>query len=394
MSDVAVMRWFLRLSLVGLALLIAACSSDQVRPPPAELRDFEPRVSLDRLWSRDVGVGSDELLLDLRPALAGDSLYLIDARGRITQVQAETGRVLQTFDTDRDVSAGLAVDSATLYFIDERGLLVALARDSGLPVWEAALSSESVVRPTIAADNVIVQTVDGRISAFGRGDGQKRWEYLSGNQPALSLRGNAIPVVFGDNVLVGLSGGTVISLSLRSGEPQWEARIAIPRGKTELERLVDVDSALVLDRGRLYALSYQGRLVEIDPFDGRILWAVDASSYLDMALDDRYIYLSTPESDLVAYARSGGVEVWRTNELSWRFIGAPVLWQEVLAVSDLEGYVHLLSREDGSMVGRIRPGDEAGIRVPPLVVGESLGVYDNGGDISTWQLRKREVARQ
>lgn len=376
-------RWWL----VALPLMawLVGCGSDDVRPPPAELQPFTPEIRYEQLWSRDVGVGSDGLLLDLRPRVMDGVIYTIDADGLLSAIDAESGKRLWEEDTQRRVSAGLAAAQGLLFFGDPDGVLVAWSIETKQPVWQSILTSEAVVVPVLTEDLVLVLTIDGRISAFGQKDGVRRWDFQSGAEPALTLRGNAVPKVQGGSVIVGLSNGTVIALSTRSGELLWEQRVAVPKGKTELERLVDIDSALLLDEGRLFAVAYQGRLMELDPYDGKPAWAVEASSYSDMALGLRHLFLSSPEGQVQAYDRDGGSRRWSSEALAYRGLGAPVVWGGEVLVADFEGYLHALSQQDGRLVGRFRPGDDAGIRVPPMLVGDHLVVYDNAGSLSAWR---------
>lgn len=370
---------------VSLLLLLAACSSDDARPPPAELQTIKPEITLDRAWWFDVGGGSAEQILDLRPLFLDGTLYVVDAEGLVTAIEPVEGERLWKSDLDRPITAGIAGSQGLLFMAEETGKVFAFDTVSKTVLWEAGLTSESVVKPLTVNDVVIVQTIDGRVTAFGQKDGIKRWEYANTTEPSLSLRGDAVPLLFKDAVIIGLSNGMVVSLSVRTGEVQWEQRVAEPKGRTELERLIDVDSAIFVVDNRLFAVAYQGRLVELDPYSGAVVWATDASSYSDLSVGYNSLFITTPEGEVVAFKRDGGAKVWSNNDLSYRYLGAPVAWQSYVLVPDFEGYIHVLNQTDGRIVGRFRPGNDDGIRVPAFVANDLIYIYSNDGTLSAWR---------
>lgn len=370
---------------VLLALLLAACSADDARPPPAELQSIKPEVTLERAWWFDVGVGSAEQILDLRPVFMDGVLYVVDAEGLVTALEPVEGERLWKEDLERSITAGLAANQGLLFLVEEAGKIMAFDTATREIIWEAALTSESVVRPLTVGDSVVVQTIDGRVTALGQKDGVKRWEYLNTTEPSLSLRGDAVPLLFKDSIIAGLSNGTVVSLSVRSGELQWEQRVAEAKGRTELERLIDVDSAIFMVDNRLFAVAYQGRLVELDPFSGTVVWATEASSYSDLSVGYNALFITTPAGEVAAFKRDGGARVWSNNELAYRYLGAPVVWQSYVVLPDFEGYMHVLNQTDGRIVGRFRPGDEDGIRVPAFVANDLIYIYSNDGTLSAWR---------
>lgn len=379
------LKFLLAFVFLGLLAVLQGCSDDDVRPPPAELQSITPEIELERLWRLNAGVGSDGQILDLRPVFLDGVLYVVDAEGLITAVEPLEGDRLWEWESDRYITAGLAGADNLLFMAEEDGKLLAFDILTQAIVWEVQLSSESVVKPVLAKDVVVVQTIDGRLTAFGRKDGQKRWEYVSAAEPALTLRGNAVPVEFENTIIAGLSNGTVVSLSALTGELLWEQRVALPKGRTELERLIDIDSALLMADGRLFAVAFQGRLVELDPFNGAVLWAVDTSSYADLGLGYNAVYLSTPDGDVRAFKRDGGARVWVNSELSYRYLGAVLAWDAYILLPDFEGYMHVLTQAEGRIVGRFRPGSDEGIRVPAFVVDDIIYIYTNDGTLSAWR---------
>src|SRR5690606_26603123 len=125
---------------------------------------------------------------------------------------------------------------------------------------------------------VALQTVDGKLVALDAATGQQRWIYET-TIPALTLRGSSKPVFASNTVLAGFANGMVAAVNVNNGFLLWEERVAIPQGRYDIERVIDVDGDLLLAGNTLFASSYQGNLMAFDVQSGKITWVMDASSY-------------------------------------------------------------------------------------------------------------------
>jgi len=362
---------------------LAACDKDKKVDPPAELVDLKATLAVDRLWSADVGGGGEKLRLALGLAEEGGTLFAASRDGEVRAFDAATGRGRWKTDTKLELSAGPAAGSGLVVVGTNGGRVVALDASNGRPRWQTQLSGEVLATPLVAGDRVIVRTVDGRLRALANGDGKELWA-VEDLVPRLTLRGTSPPALAGDTVLGGFDSGKVMAVALDSGEIVWQAQVSSPRGRSELERLADVDAAMRVSGGDAYAVGYQGRVAMLALDSGQIWWARDLSSYRGLDLDADQLYVATSDGDVVALRRRDGSIAWQQQGLKRRGLSTPTVFGEAVIVGDFDGYLHWLDRGSGRFVARERPG-RARISRAPLVVGDRVVVIDDDGGITAYR---------
>lgn len=366
----------------SLSLLIA-CSSEELNPP-SELESFIATVKLQRLWKTSVGDGDDDLKLSLRPVVAGDKIYTIDVDGLLSALDVDSGKLLWERELEERVSGGLAVDQLAIYYTTFQGQLVSIDRESGNPRWRRTLVSEAISPPASNGRSVVVQSIDGRLTAFDASEGLQRWRYDSAGS-ILSLRGTPSPLINDNAVITSFSNGEMLAFQLSTGSVLWKAVVGHPQGRTELERLVDPDGQPVSDEGRVYAIAYQGNMVCLDARTGTEIWSKPLSSFNGLSVGIKHAYASLEDGSIVAVNKSNSNEIWRNEKLKYRRLTSPVLFDGFLAVSDFEGYLHLLDTATGEFAARVRP-DSDGVMGDVLISGERMFVYTRSGDLLAYQL--------
>ena len=367
-------------AVLALAVLAVGCSSNSKKElPPNDLPDIQEEVRLDKQWSVSVGDGQGELYNLLTPAADGDRLYAASADGEVVAVDRLTGDKFWETDLDLPVSGGVGAGYGLVMLGTLKGEVIALDASSGEEKWRARVTSEVLSAPATNGDVVVVQTQDDRLIAFDAATGAQRWIYE--NTPAvLTLRGTSSPVMTNRLVMAGLSSGKVLALDASRGIPVWEQRVAVPQGRSELERVVDIDGNLLLSGGNLYVVSYQGKVAAIDAESGRPLWNSDASSYVGLAQGFGSVYVSLANGAVESIDERSNTALWSNDALLRRQLSAPEVFSSYVAVGDFEGYLHLLSQVDGHFVGREKI-DGDGVRVRPLVIGDWIYAYGNSGKL-------------
>ena len=380
------MKMLSRCLILGLsAAVMVGCSSSKKELPPAELEKFSAEVELDRIWKRNVGVGQGDLYNNLTPALDGLTLYAADAKGRVVALERETGKEKWEVKLKEPLSGAVGAGGGLVLVGTLDGQVITLDEADGSEKWRAQVSSEVLAAPQTNGDVVVVQTQDDKLVGLDISNGERRWIYES-TLPVLTVRGHSEPVVDVRQVFAGLASGKVVALSAETGIPMWEQRIAQPTGRSELERMVDIDGRLLLDDQTLYVVSYQGNVAALDAQSGRPLWQHAASSYVGPGAGFGSVYISEADGTVQALDAGSATELWSTEALARRQLTAPVAFSNFVAVGDFEGYLHLLGQTDGRMAGRVRV-DGDGLRAAPLTVGDLLFVYGNSGDLAAYKLK-------
>lgn len=367
------------LFLLSLAWL-AACGEKDALLAPAPLPAFEPAAKIVRLWSVDTGAGAAVVGLRLAPAVTGDAVYVVDARGRVSARARADGHELWRRNTGEAFSAGPVAGYGQLFAGTREGELVAMSATDGTVVWRAQLTGEVLAPPALDGDAVIVKSADGRVTLFDRASGAVRWVY-DGGLPPLTLRASSRPLLLPDAAIVGLSSGVLVALERAGGQVIWERRVAEPAGKSELDRLVDIAGDFLLVGDRLHAASYQGSIVAMDLRSGQFEWQQPVSTFQPLAAGDGNIYVVDADSHIVAYRASDGVVVWRLESLRGRQVAGAAVTGSWLLVGDYQGWLHVIRQTDGMIVARLRV-DRAGIAAVPVVDESTVFVLGQGGRLA------------
>lgn len=348
--------------------------------PPAELTEYKPEIEAEEIWKETVGEGSGKRHLKLVPAVSARSVVVADHEGVVQAFNPENGDEQWETETEMHLSAGPGIGEKVIVFASSQADVIALNPSSGQVQWKTKVTSEVLAAPLIAEGLVIIRTTDGRIVALDETDGRRRWSYER-SVPVLSLRGTSAPVVTGDTLISGFDNGKLLALRLQDGKQVWEASIAMPKGRSEVERLVDLDADPVLGDGVLYVASYQGGVSAVSVQNGEVTWRnPDVSVYSSLHKDRRYLYVSDASSDVWQLDQGNGASLWKQKDLHQRKLTAAVPYGNYVVVGDYEGYVHWLSVSDGRQLGRVKVSSEP-IVVPPVVKDDKVYVYSKDGKL-------------
>ena len=385
------MKQFKTLTTVLLcASLVSGCSwfggdEDDAAIQPAELVKFKQEVSVKRQWSTSVGSGNTDHRNSLRPALSENVVFAGDHEGRVTALSVSTGKRLWQADLDAPVSGGVGYGAGMVMVGTIEGVVYALDANDGQLLWTGQVSSEVLTDPKSNGEVVVVKTIDNRLFALNASTGEELWQH-DDDAPILSVRGTSAPIVTNNMVLSGFDSGKMIAFNPANGSLIWESRLALPQGRTELERMVDIDGDPLLVGDVIYAVTYQGRLGALSRGTGRSLWFQDSSSHHAAAHSAGQVYVTEAEDTVRAFQAGSGQEIWSNEGLFLRQVTGPAKLAGTVAVVDAEGYLHLLDPVDGHFVGRTKIGG-GGVSSPLLSTGNSLIVQSNNGSVSAYKIQ-------
>lgn len=355
--------------------------------PPAKLVTFAPGLTVQILWSKNVGSGSDKQYIKLAPVVEGDKVFAADRKGRVSAYAAANGQLLWETQTKARISGGPGSGEGLVLVGTSEGEVIALNAGTGEIAWRSQLSSEILAPPRALQGVVVARTVDGKLFGLDAKGGARIWVYEQ-SVPALTLRGTSAPLLIGDKVIVGFASSKLAAITLNEGKLLWEASVAEPRGRSELERLVDISGELQVADDTVYVVSFQGRVAAVELESGRVLWARNMSSNAGIGVGGNNLYVTDDQSHVWALDRRDGGTLWKQDKLQSRSVTAPAVQGDYVVVGDFEGYLHWMSHEDGSFVARQRIDDDGIIAAPVAAADNTLYVNGKGGKLAALRTGK------
>ncbi|MGB0459201.1 MAG: outer membrane protein assembly factor BamB [Porticoccaceae bacterium] len=368
--------------------LISGCSvfsaKDEIEP--AKLEDFDQKVELSRVWLAKPTSSNNSYWSKLNMAVNEQTLFAADHSGTVVALEVDTGRQQWSVNLDLPISGGLGYGDQKVALGTIEGQVYTLNAQDGSVLWSSSVSSEVLSTPSVNSDIVVAQSIDNRIYAFDAETGEELWQHDAG-APILSVRGNSSSMILNNMVIAAFDNGKLTAFNSENGSLIWETRLAVPKGRTELERMIDIDGEPILVGDIIYSVSYQGRLGALTRGTGRNLWFQDSSSHHSPAYSDGKLFVTEANNHSVkAYKAGNGQLLWNNDQLAYRELNGPATFVNTIAVADAEGYLHLLDTETGVFVGRAKV-DGSGVSAPLLVVGETLLVQSNNGSVSAFKIQ-------
>ncbi|MDH5471232.1 MAG: outer membrane protein assembly factor BamB [Gammaproteobacteria bacterium] len=376
------MKLRLLLLLVPFVLLNSCGSEEDNSEPPSELVDFESSVEIKKLWDVSVGGGVGQHYLKLYPLMLSDRLIVTDRNGSVQAINLDNGHELWSVDLDVVISGGVGGNEKYHAVSSRDGEVILIDADKGKIKWRANVSSEVLVPAEIVADKLIVRTVDGKIIALSLTAGEEQWVFKR-DIPALSLRGSSRLLTIDNKIFAGLDSGRLVALD-NNGNSLFDAAVEIPRGKSELERIIDIDGDSVFSNNVLYVASFQGSVIALDVRRGQLIWKRKLSTYTGVDISGSSLFSSDERDHLWALDRNNGATLWKMEKLAARRLTKPSVIMDAIVVGDYAGYLHFVSQYDGHFLARVDT-DTSGFIVPPLIRGDRLYVLSSDGELSAYQ---------
>ncbi len=352
---------------------------------PAELTDFTASATVSKLWSVQAGKGEQRLGVRQRPAVADGRVYAAAVEGGVRAFDLHTGKSVWHYESELPLSGGPGAGEGLVVIGSLEGDVIALDAATGAEKWKAKVSNEVIAAPAVGNGMVFVHANDGRVSAFDAATGERRW-FWTKELPVLTVRGNAAPTVGPGYLFVGNDDGTVTALSMSDGSELWSQAVGQAEGRSELERMSDVDGSAILDGSTLYATSYKKQTLAIDAPSGRPLWTKDNGGVGGLGLGSDRLVVSDPGGTVWALDRSTGAAMWQQAALVRRNLSAPAVQGDYAVVGDFDGYLHWLKLSDGTLAARERVGGES-VLAQPVVVDGILIAQNTDGELTAFQVK-------
>jgi len=355
---------------------------------PAELVEFQATVQPRKAWSVSVGEGEGRVGARQTPAIADGRVFAAAADGSVVALDLHSGAPVWRFAADKKsglrLAGGPGVGEGLVVVGGLGGEVIALDASDGTERWRGQVSSEVIVAPLVAQGHVFVRSNDGRITTFDAGSGERRW-FTEHELPTLTVRGNA-PLAHGPGILFsGNDDGTLSALAMQDGRLLWQHAVGLAEGRSELDRMADVDSAPLIDGVMLFASSFKNSTIAIDGPSGRPMWQSEHGGIGGMAVSPYGLLVSTPAGSVYLLDRNGGAALWSQPALARRSLTGPAVQGDYAVVGDFDGYLHWLRLTDGEMAARIRAGRKP-IKGQPQVADGILLVQTVDGELTAFRL--------
>jgi outer membrane protein assembly factor BamB len=360
-----------------LLALVAACSKDKDPDRPVKLVAFPETVKIQKVWSDKVGGTKMPLRLGLALDIEGDTVYAAGEQGEIAAFDLHNGHHQWQTRTKLPLGGAVGFGDGKVVVGSTDGDVVTLDAHSGKQLWSTNVAAEILAAPAVSARMVLVRGVDGKLHGLSMADGHELWAQQQ-TVPKLSLRGMASPTIVGEVAVTGFDNGRVVASSLTDGASVWETKMQLPSGKTDIDRLVDIDTRAQVMGNDVYVVGFQGKVAMMALDSGQIWWSHDTSSYRGVAVDDDNVYVSTADGEVLALKRRTGVEVWRQKALAHRGLSGPAVADDAIVVADYQGYVHWLAKSSGALIGRVRAGKVRYSNAPAYADGVVVLLNDRG----------------
>lgn len=383
--------------LVAAAFSLAGCSvfgDDEITYK--ELQPFTPSANASVSWSASAGDGVDEYFSRLNPVVVDDLVIVADRKGLVMAYHRETQKRVWQKNLQSEyavkgegwfagheslrISGGLSAYQGQVALGTENGEVFMLNANDGSVAWHTEVNAEIVSDPAMDASFVVVAASNGELIGLNAENGEEQWR-ITTDVPALSLRGTSAPAIASGGAIFGTANGKLTVVVLNNGQQVWEARLAVPKGATELQRLVDVDAAPIVRGDLIYTIAYNGQLAAVEVRTGRIAWQREYSSYHNLSMFGRIIYATDSEDRVYAIDANGGIEQWVNTDFEGRGLTAPVYYQGQIVVGDKFGYLHFIDAKSGMISARLEL--ESDVYVAPVVADDELYVQTRDGRLLT-----------
>ncbi|HEV2269783.1 MAG TPA: outer membrane protein assembly factor BamB [Steroidobacteraceae bacterium] len=371
-------------ALLAALCLLAACSKNKNPEQPAKLAPLKATMHVEHIWSASVSDrGAKKLRLGLGLAVDGSRVFASGHRGEVAAFDLGTGHRLWRTNTKLPLGGGPAVRGNMVVVGASDGHVVALNAADGKVLWTVLINGAVISAPAISDNVIAVRSVDGKLRGLSPTDGHELWE-AEQDVPSLSVRGTSTPVIVGDLIICGFDNGKVLAVNAGDGSQVWLATVAAPHGRTEIQRLADVDGPVDVSGKDVYAVGYHGNVTMLALDSGQTWWSHKASSYRALTMSNGVVYMSTADGQIVALNPSNGAVIWSQPALKYRGLTAVAVDDDAVVTADFQGYVHFLDKRTGAFVARERDG-KLRVSNEPIAEGNEVVVINDGGRISAYR---------
>ena len=388
--------------LLNIFFIVGGCSFlGKEKIKPRSLLPFEKTVVVEKAWDFDNknGVGAGDISLVTVPSVLGENVIIPARNGVVTILKLATGQIEERIELGLQSLSQIGVevdeDSYNFAFVSADGRLTFFNSNNKV-LWSTQLNGIVRMAPKMGDLGVIVRQEDNKVLAYDKVGGKLLWSISKRTMP-LILHAQSDMRFVGDedtglttnkkNLAVNLAGGELIFLNSKTGSFLWEKRLAFPKGQNEVERIVDLLGAPFLDNQEICTSVYQTKLVCVDKGTGDVAWEYPEKILSPGFFKFPFVATVGLKDEVKLFNREENVEVWRNEELRYRDLSKPIIWDDSVWIIDSFGILHGLSMLDGNTICRYDLNRKSDI-VSFIVTRSGLLITDADGH--TILIKKRE----
>lgn len=380
-------KYKLSIAVAVLSCAMSGCSFlnkskvEEVKPNP--LPRLTQSTDLALVGSFKVSATDEADPLRLRMKSDQGNLFFLDPKGTVSAYQGKQ-RLWEKQVSKTGLTSGVEAAEGVVIVGNKKGQLFVLDGATGAEKWTAQLSGALISTALVHAGRVVVVANDGTVFGYELESGQQVWTYKLPNEQ-LSLRGQASPVpVDPRTVVIASANAYIYAIDAVTGTLRMQRPVAVSDGRSDIQRLIDVDGDPVAAGQFLVTTSYQGQVTVTDMASQRVVWSQDSSSLTRPEVSGRQVFVAQADGKIVSYDLLNGTKLWENEQLLNRNLSNPVLLGDHLVVGDLDGVLHLIDPTSGTLVGRSKStGEVRWLRV----LDNQLYAVTRKGALSIWQNR-------
>lgn len=348
-------------------------------------------------WRANIGSGIRSGRPRLPPPVVGDGkVFAMDSRSQVSAFTANGGELVWRSELAppkerHHTPGGIAFEAGRVFATTGFAQVIALDAQTGEEMWRSKVDSPVHAPPTVRDGRVFAVSLNNTLYALDAGDGRELWTF-DGIPEMAAVIGGASPAVDSDVIVAAFSSGELVALRVENGRVLWTDSLASLRRTDELGSISHIRASPVIDRGRVYALSYGGMMAAVDLRNGRRLWDASIGGLERPWVAGDMVYVMTVERDLIALDRDSGRVYWATRLPAFKnpdkrkgpiFWSGPVLASDRLVVTGSSGEVLAVSPYTGEVLGKIDlPSD---VTVAPVVAGGTLYFVNKNAELLAYR---------
>lgn len=213
--------------------------------------------------------------------------------------------------------------------------LIAFNKKTGFQIWEFTDIYDGVfIHANSEQNNIYAGTRYSSFFSINALNGLENWRYGIGNEL------NCIPVLYKNLVIISTIDGRLIALNKQNGQKVWERKLEY---NTTFINLVEVD-------GEIIFCSSDGEIFSFNADSGKEMWKYNIGKKANQAFNyfQNTIFYSTKEGELIAFDVRQKIKKWVFKTDDSQILSIPTIYNGSIYFGAFGGTMYSLNIENGN----------------------------------------------